>query len=135
MAQHPDRVAAVRVLLLGDAGAWRGSCAHSGTRVCERAAQLVCGAAAGAADALRGARTAGAGKTSLAQLLATGAAPEESPPPTQGCDVFVRLLHVPDAAGGALPRARDPYAPARPRALALRASRWLPCARPKSAER
>lgn len=59
---HPDRVPAVRVLLVGDSGC---------------------------------------GKTSLARLLAEGAAPAEAPLPTQGCDVFVRLVQVPDPGGGA----------------------------------
>lgn len=44
---------------------------------------------------------AGAGKTSLAQLLASGAPALDAPLPTQGCEVFVRLLQLPDAAGGA----------------------------------
>ena len=44
---------------------------------------------------------AGVGKTSLAQLLAEGAQPAEAPLPTQGCDVFVRLVQVPDPGGGA----------------------------------
>lgn len=43
----------------------------------------------------------GCGKTFLARLLAEGAAPAEAPLPTQGCDVFVRLVQVPDPGGGA----------------------------------
>ena len=53
---------------------------------------------------------AGVGKTSLAQLLAAGAAPAEAPLPTQGCEVFVRLVQVPDQAGGASALARHTQA-------------------------
>jgi hypothetical protein len=92
-------------------------------------AALSCEYGAADACALQRTRASGAGKTSLAHLLAHGVPPADVPLPTQGCDVFVRLMHVPDPNGGACAalaasRARGSSAAPRAGAAPQRACAW-----------